>query len=206
MAYTGGLLNELNDKLMVSSARNSVPIMKLIKLHSPRSYDELEQLVEYHYRNKCKCGVRSKGTVRDFGRNLYEAQLDYWGDYKFSLEDCIKWEYDLFIVQSLKGELMEDCAVFYLQGYLPLECDVERVNGYVDTVFRVDVIVRWSSNVVCGVQVKPLSYEYCSDDVKLVNVEGNDRFGFDVLYLFYDDGEFVNLCDVVDEIRGIIFI
>ena len=206
VAYTGGLLNELNEKMKISSARNSVPIMKLIKLHHPQSYGELEQLVEYHYLEKCKCGVRSKGTVRDFGENLYEAQLEYWGEYRYSRDECIRWEYDLFIVQSLKGEVMEDEAVFYLRGCLPLECDIDRVNGYVDTVFRVDVIVKYFGEVVCGVQVKPLSYEYCTEDVKVVNDKGNAKFGFDVLYLFYEDGVFTNLCDVVRDVLGIIFI
>ena len=59
------------------------------------------QLIEYHKNNKCDCGVISTGTVSEFGERLYDSQEKYWGK-KISLTQCIQWEYDLFVVQSLR--------------------------------------------------------------------------------------------------------
>ncbi len=98
----GSELNRLNAKYRVTSPKNSVPIMKLLKYHKPTSEHELCLLIENHITEKCECGVKSKGTVEDFGKTLYEKQIDEWGEYKFSLEDCIKFEYDLFIRQTLR--------------------------------------------------------------------------------------------------------
>ena len=41
MAYTGGALNELNGKMGISNPNTSVPVMKLIKTHQPKSRNEL---------------------------------------------------------------------------------------------------------------------------------------------------------------------
>jgi len=98
----GSELNRLNAKYRVTSPKNSVPIMKLLKYHKPTSEHELCLLIENHITEKCECGVKSKGTVEDFGKTLFEKQIDEWGEYKFSLEDCIKFEYDLFIRQTLR--------------------------------------------------------------------------------------------------------
>ena len=54
-ANTGGLLNLLNGKMGISAPYKSVPVIKLINTHKPKSYDELEALIEYHYQNDCSC-------------------------------------------------------------------------------------------------------------------------------------------------------
>ena len=100
-ANTGGLLNLLNGKMGISAPYKSVPVIKLINTHKPKSYDELEALIEYHHLNDCSCGIKSQGSVYDFGKNLYDAQIQYWGEHKFTLEECVQWEYDLFIIKIL---------------------------------------------------------------------------------------------------------
>ena len=118
-ANTGGLLNLLNGKMGISAPYKSVPVIKLINTHKPKSYAELETLIEYHHLNDCPCGIKSQGSVYDFGKNLYDAQIPFWGEYKFTLEECIQWEYDLFIINSLKGNKMEDKAIVELRNKLP---------------------------------------------------------------------------------------
>lgn len=107
MSLTGGELNILNGKYGISAPDKSIPVMKLIKEHKPKSKEELVTLIKNHYLYRCDCGIKSKGTIEDFGRNLYVSQLSEWGKYKHSLEECINWEYNLFVVQSLKGNTME---------------------------------------------------------------------------------------------------
>ena len=204
-ADTGGELNFLNGRMGISSSENSVPVIKLINIHKPRSYEELESLIEFHYTHDCDCGVKSKGTVRDFGRNLYEAQLEVWGEYRFSLEDCIQWEYDLFIKNSLKGNLMEDKAVEELKSVLDVGFCVRNSSGFVDEFYRVDVEVFFDNVLVCGVQVKPFSYVFMGEDIHKVNVVLNSGYCVDVFYLFYDDDcFFMNLDIVVCDILGLV--
>ncbi len=149
MAYTGGELNELNGKMGISNPSASVPVMKLIKTHNPKSRDALVQLIEYHKTNKCSCGIISTGTVREFGERLYESQKKYWGEYKYSLEQCIQWEYDLFVVQSLKGGIIEKKAIKLLQQSLSNHI-IEEAQGYLDDELRIDLIVYDTNRKIVG--------------------------------------------------------
>ncbi len=92
MAYTGGELNNLNGKYGISAPYKSVPVMKLIKEHRPKTKEELYELIRYHHENSCACGIKSQGTVEDFGKNLYNAQIREWGQNKYSLQECSNLE------------------------------------------------------------------------------------------------------------------
>ena len=118
MAYTGEPLNELNGKTGISAPYRSIPVMKLIKVHRPKSKEELVELIKFHFENDCECGIKSKGTVEDSGKNLFNSQKAYWGENRCSLKDCIQWEYDLFVVQSLKGGTVEKKAAAELNNLL----------------------------------------------------------------------------------------
>jgi len=197
MAYTGGPLNELNGKKGISAAYRSVPIMKLIKMHRPKSKDELVDLIRYHYENKCECGIKSKGTVEDFGRNLYNAQLAYWGETRYSLKDCIQWEYDLFVIQSLKGGIIEKKSLFKLNSLLKTYSVVEAV-GYLDEELRIDLIVSKNDTTVCGIQVKPSTFRQMRREVITFNKTANQKWDKPVFYLYYDAEEnFENLHELV---------
>lgn len=200
-ADTGGLLNTLNGKMGISAPYNSVPVIKLINTHHPRSYDELEQLIEYHYTHDCPCGIKSKGTVYDFGRNLYEAQKKYFKDYLFTLDECVQWEYDLFIVNSLKGSMMEKLARNEVRKAISPRCKVVKTERVIDEEYRIDLEITRDDKVLLGVQVKPYTYTFTNDYVKESNVVRNSNYGYDVFYLYYDDdGRFVN----IDEISSLL--
>lgn len=202
-ANTGGLLNVLNGKMGISAPHKSVPVMKLINKHRPKSYDELETLIEYHYLNDCECGIKSQGTVYDFGRNLYNAQMEYWGENKFTLEECIQWEYDLFIINSLKGSKMESKAISELKNHLSPEYTITNSESIIDEEYRVDIEIKKGGNVVLGIQVKPNSYKFTRYEVKSFNVVRNSKYGNKVAYLYYDDDEeFVNVNEIIQYLQG----
>lgn len=202
MAYTGGELNGLNGKYGISAPSKSVPVMKLIKEHRPKSKEELYELIKHHYENNCSCGVKSQGTVEDFGRNLYEAQIKEWGRYKYSLQECIQWEYDLFVVQSLKGTLVENKALLKLRSELP-NYIVEEAEGFVDEELRIDIIISQNGSEKCGIQVKPLTFNLMREGVITFNRVANAKWGKPVYYLYYDEKEnFTNLDEVIKQIKG----
>lgn len=201
--YTGGLLNVLNGKAGISAPQNSVSVSGLVKAHHPKSADELERLIADHVGGGCFCGIVSKGTVQDFGRNLYEAQKRYWNEYRFSLQDCIQWEYDLFILQMLKGTLMEDKCRSELKKRLGTNFFIENTTLYVDEELRIDLEIRRNKERIAGIQVKPVSYRNVRQNVQLFNEKANEKYDKPVLYAFYDyDAEaFVNIDQLIDEIR-----
>jgi len=203
MAYTGGELNLLNGKYGISAPFRSVPVMKLIRVHQPKSKEELYRLIKYHHEAPCGCGVESKGSIEDFGRNLYESQIKEWGAYRYSLQACIQWEYDLFVVQSLKGSLLEKKGLAVLQNQLPNHRIIE-AEGFVDEELRIDLIVLKDGKECCGVQVKPHSFNAMRESVILYNKHSNQKWGKPVSYLFYDEQEvFTNLNEVITQINDV---
>jgi hypothetical protein len=201
MTYTGGPLNELNGKRGISAPINSVPVMKLIKVHNPRSKEELVNLIKAHYEDECPCGIHSKGTIEDFGRKLFDSQIKYWGQQRFSLRECIQWEYDLFVVQSLKGHLVELNAIKLLSEGL-IGCSIEAAEGYLDEELRIDVIIKAAGKELCGIQVKPSTFNHMRPEVISFNHAANTRWGYPVFYLFYNEiEEFTNLSKILSEVQ-----
>ncbi|GBC63847.1 hypothetical protein DENIS_4846 [Desulfonema ishimotonii] len=201
MAYTGGELNWLNGRYGISAPANSVPVMKLIRTHCPKTRSELCELIGWHYRTVCPCGIRSRGTVADFGKNLYDAQMRAWGRYRYSLRDCIQWEYDLFVSQSLKGRALENSAMTQLRAALPHLIFTE-ARGYLDEELRIDILIQQENRILGGVQVKPRSFNHMRQGVIHRNHAANRKLGRPVIYLFYDNAErFVNLPEALAAIR-----
>lgn len=200
MSLTGGELNLLNGQQGISAPHKSVPVMKLIREHKPKTKNELVQLIEDHYRHRCNCGVVSQGTVDDFGKNLYESQIRQWGKYKYSLEECKRWEYDLFITQSLKGNLVEDKAKRMLQSRVSGMTVVD-ATGELDNEYRIDLVIRKNSRDICGIQIKPHTFYYMRRNVIDFNYVANTNWGKPVYYLIYSETEeFTNLDEVVAKI------
>lgn len=200
MSLTGGKLNLLNGQYGISASKNSVAVMKLIRTHSPKTKSELEDLIASHSTSRCSCGIISQGTIQDFGKNLYDAQFKEWKKEVFSLTECIQWEYDLFITQSLKGNKIESNAISTLKENFPT-LTIKEAKGYIDEELRVDVIINDSNKKEIGVQIKPATFKMMRQNVISFNKVANKKWGKPVAYLFYDDKEnFENLDDVVNEI------
>jgi len=201
MAYTGGPLNELNSKMGISAPYKSVAEMKLIKIHQPKSKEELVELIKFHFEHNCKCGIKSQGTVEDFGRNLYNAQKTYWRENRYTLKECIQWEYDLFVIQSLKGGVVEKKAVIEL-GNLLTAYKVSEAEGYLDEELRIDLIISNHQMEVCGVQVKPSTFLLMRRSVITFNIAANKKWDKPVYYLYYNENEiFENLHALVNIIK-----
>ncbi len=204
---TGGVLNFLNGKYGISWSKRSVPVMNLIRQHGPKSRRELAILIASHSKSPpCECGILSEGTVKDFGRSLFDAQLKEWKEYRFTLDQCIRWEYDLFVVNSLKGNAAEEMAKRSIcEGLGGPPWYVSESSEEVDNVYRVDLVVcreKDTEGRVCGIQVKPETYKRMRNSVKKMNEKCNDRWGNPVFYLYYNsETKFVNLESVLSDIR-----
>lgn len=202
MTYTGGELNKLNGKMGISDPKRSVPVMRLIRYHQPKSKDALVQLIEYHKKFKCKCGIVSTGTVRDFGERLFRSQELYWGEQRYTLTQCIQWEYDLFVVQSLKGGVMEKKALNVLNILLD-DFLVKEANGYLDDELRIDLlVVNKNQNIIGGIQVKPKTFKRMRTEVLFMQKKQNEKWDYPVWFLFYNkDESFCELNRLIELIK-----
>ena len=67
-------------------------------------------------------------------------------------------EYDLFIINSLKGNKMEDKAIGELKNKLPAEYIIDNAIGFINEEYRVDIEIKKDNEIILGIQVKPSSY------------------------------------------------
>lgn len=125
-----------------------------------------------------------------------------WGKHKYTLQECITWEYHLFVTQSLKGNFIENKAKDILSKELK-ELTIEDVDNYYDEELRIDFEIKGSGKTIAGIQVKPSSYNKVRKEVQFMNKHRNKLVSYPVFYLYYnyDSEEFLNLSDILKEIR-----
>ena len=209
MVYTWWELNVLNGEYWISAPQNSVAIIKLIRNHKPKSNEELVRLIKSHYETTCECWIKSQWTIKTFWKNLYDAQIKKWWQHKYSLEECIQWEYDLFVIQSLKWNKIEDKIKILLNTKLKALDDkflVVDANNYLDEELRIDLVVKFWTNELCWIQVKPSSYKHIRENVKYMNAHRNALSNMPVTYIYYDYNEesVEDIESTIDFIKGLI--
>lgn len=213
-ASTGGILNVISERYNCIRKNNSVPVMQLIRYHKPKTNDHLVNLIASHTEkgnhSQCECGCKSKGTLEDFGMNLYNANLKYFDsignpDGAKSLEECELFMYTLFITNSLKGNNMESKALKLIQDKMESNCIIELATEKYDFKYGVDLICKRDDIEICGIQVKPISYLHIpeSHEVKFLTKHKNSLYGKPVHYIYYDTNlEFINVDEIVNLINN----
>jgi hypothetical protein len=172
--------------------------MLLVSHHRPRTPEHLLQLIEDHHRSKCpSCPVRSKGTLSDFSRNLFEAQFtctEYINKFSnlhlhHTLEECYRFMYTLFCVAPLQGHRLEEkskeimARLFDTWGVRDIE--IIDATEHVDFASAVDYIIRRKDRVM-GVQVKPQSF-FKQNRCVQVTAEKHALFQHRVYYHVYSN-------------------
>ncbi len=111
------------------------------------------------------------------------------GHKKYTLQQCIQSEYDLFVVQSLKGSLIELKALEILSKVLP-ELQFEEAEGYLDDELRIDILVKnTDENLIGGIQVKPKTFKSMRSEVLFMQNKQNKKWDYPVWFLFYNKDE-----------------
>jgi len=194
---TGGPLNFLNEAARTNSRQQTVPVMALVAYHRPVHDNELENLIEQHcpLHPPCPCGIQSRGTVTDFGNNLYEAQQtceayqqQYPGQRIFSRQECYTFMRNLFCVAPLRGLRQEEKSVSVLEKAIP-GINVVLATRSEDFEYAVDYIVTYHEKQL-AIQVKPESF-FNKDKCIQISNEKHERFRqfrhVDVYYHVYSN-------------------
>lgn len=198
---TGDELNYLNGKYAISAPSNSVPVMKLIKYHRPYSEAALEALISSHVDGLCACGVKSQGDISVFAKHLYDSQWKEWREYRYSKQDCLDWQYNLFIRNSMKGRMMELKALELLRKH-SADYEVSLAEDELDEKYRVDILLSKGQAVKYGIQVKPESFKYARASVQKHHKTLNEECPFPVKYLYYNKNmDFTNYNILRDDLN-----
>ncbi len=202
MKSLSAILNRINATYRLSAKNRTVPVIALIDAHQPSGPVALEGLIADHCLPGCPCGLHSNGTVQDFGRKLYEAQFQPKGQSilnnapEGSLQDCVDWCYDLFVLKSLKGHNMEIRAIHMANQHLPHWMSVSKASEFQDFTFRIDILLHGRGKT-SAIQVKPDSYRNVDPSIRAIDAAANRQFGNPVHYLYYDsDLEFYGANDI----------
>lgn len=193
MLPTGGPLNYLNEAAGTNSRNRSVPIMQLVSYHKPDTPEECEALIAGHCTRGCPCGLRSKGTVKDFAQNLYDAQftthsyrVKYPEQPPFTLEDCYAFMHSLFCVGPLRGLQQEKKSKAWANTQINATMHIRDGTPEEDFDYAVDYVVmkKEPAIILFGVQVKPDSFFRRSDSVAVNNAK-HSKWGHPVIYHTY---------------------
>ena len=189
-------LNWLNGQAGTSAPFKSVPVIKLISLEKPQSREELVNLIESYYLNP-RNGIKSMGTLDDFGRSLYNAQPRFFNEYRYSLDECRAWMFDLFINRSMKGYTMEKAALETIKRGLGVGYRVKLAKGYIDEELRIDLLIYKGDEVIYGVQVKPTSFKHMRESVQAMQYKLSDKYHKEVLMYYYDNNNVFTNTDLI---------
>lgn len=206
---TKGILNVVCEKYGCNRKNQSVAIQQLIRFHKPKQQAELTALIASHQvchqHDGCQCGSVSKGTVETFATNLYNAykryvsEVDNNADYK-NYEDCMIFMKHLFVINSLKGNMMEDVVVDWTNNKLKdinkelgFNAKAELANELDDFRYAIDIVINDELGEMFGIQVKPLSYKNFPDTHIVVtqNKDKNKLYGKPVVYVYYNEEGFI---------------
>jgi len=194
------LLNQLNQEYSTSSPENSVKVTTLIREHEIESPTEVAVQVGDHIGGCEECECVSSGFIRDFAKNLYEAQFEEWGRELFPYMICYRWMYNLFTTRSLDGVTMEDKIKQIIDAETDL--DVVDTGSELDIEYMIDFEVEKDGFTRAGIQVKPLSYKGVSERIKSTNRSKNEDYPNEVIYVYYDkeDSSISNREEVLEKL------
>jgi hypothetical protein len=192
----GGPLNDLNEMAGTNRRSKTVPVMALVSMHRPLNASGLERLIEEHYQRDClDCTIRSYGTVRIFGRNLYEAQftcipyIEKYGHYRkiFHEQDCYDFMYRLFCKSPIRGFLQEQKSMEFW-GHHFKAVVVTPATQEEDFEYGVDYRIQLK-DLTIGIQVKSRRFFKNRYSVQ-INTEKQSRYHYPVLYHVYSEKDF----------------
>ena len=187
--YTGGIKNKEFDKLYLGTIRNSFACVKLYEQYKPATVKDAILTISNIKAKKVKFdNVYVNNDVFEVAYQFY-----YKTNYKYSYKECFDFCVGILIINSLKGQLMEDAAAYFLNEHLPNDIKVVKTPSAFDSKFAIDLLlvktingVVFKENVICGIQVKPESYKHFKhDELKKHNQKVNELLKFKTLYLHY---------------------
>lgn len=181
-------------------------------LFSGNSYNSLpNEIKDLNYRYG-----RTRESLIYKGKLLYQAVLKDGNKLDLTEEECIYAVFFRVLGETWNGVVVrENNTMNYLNNKLikhGQNVTISKTEGSFDYKYEVDFEIYKDSNLICGIQVKPISYQNGNTTelikTKEINKIKNDayenEFKRKVLYVYSKtNGEILNK-EIIDEIIGII--
>jgi Holliday junction resolvase-like predicted endonuclease len=155
---TGGSLNPINEKYKINSILNNGKSMsEIIRTHKPKDEEELLSII-------------TEEKIDKLGKQLFDAAIKE--GITTTIEECQNYQYSLNIVNSYRGFKIEKNVLQYL---IDNNVKAKEMTPEMDIKYNIDIVAS-DDNTILGIQVKPISYLYCSDKIKNINKKKNNDF------------------------------
>jgi hypothetical protein len=203
---TGGILNYINETYGINKPHRTVPIMKLLSTHRPKSETAVVKLLESHENNRCAlchCQVHN-GGLSGWTDDLIKA-VGREGHTNITENECSNFIYDLFVRGPLRGQQMEDQAlndlILHYKDYgIPVQ--FRTATEQEDILYAVDIVMEVHNKIKAGVQVKSTLFESKTRAVE-INKNKNNKWVAPVVYLVYDHkGRWINFLPTLQDLNG----
>lgn len=194
-------LNNLVNNQRINDPNDTLYISTLVREHDIDKELNVIKQFNKHQHSKCKlCGQTNNfGDFTELVDLMYEKQSDEFGYQRYSRETCNKYLFDLFTSKTIDGIGYEGKAIDKLSD--KTKHKFRKPTSKEDGEFAVDIIVEHGKidKEFAGIQVKPISYDkYDNKDMRIINQRKNNKFDYNVYYLYYDKDEdqFINLDEI----------
>lgn len=201
-------LNRIVNKYDVNDPTETIYVMSMIDNHDVKTEKQVIEQIENHKNGGCgksDCWTQMNSDLDDRANIMYESQMKEFGEYRYTKETCIQYLKDLYSRKSIEGQTMETKAIRQLSEKSGFR--YKKATDGIDNKYAVDIVVESNEKeVMCGIQVKPDSYEKMNDkELKTINNSKNRRYDYPVYYLVYDTDneqkEFKNIYAVIEQIE-----
>jgi hypothetical protein len=191
---------ELNALLDFSGQNNPqhFSVTKFIREVRPRSREQLAAWMNQELMRKCSTSLEGIAyhcwkNQADIFQNAYDAlKTTVHHLVTLGMDEVYDYVRDVFVERTWTGFEREADAEKLLSKKLRSGYSIYG-DPRLDTDYAVDLCIRDAQeNILCAIQVKPLSYKYMSDTHhnKLKDKKKNERFtkefGIEVDYVYYD--------------------
>ena len=148
---TKGRLNTINELYKLNTTKD-ISISDIIKTYNPSSEEELLAII-------------TPEKIVELGKQLYNAAIKE--NHQTTLQECINYQYSLFIVNSMKGFLQE-------KQFHKLYPNAKQTPSDIDAKYSTDFVLDLKNKIIL-INIKPESYMRSTNEARIAVREINRK-------------------------------
>jgi len=204
------LLNWAMNRWALNKAHSVGPTSELIRLCSPKTFDEWEAFYFANAVQKKRNGIKvTREYIEELGRKLYVKLSEVVRNELMSIteEECIDYAYNLVLNRTYEGYLSEIDTV-YGQLEAALATKIQPAPDDWDRTYNVDFYIAVGTKYI-GIQIKPTTFTLAPNRSRWEKMQEashkrfQDKFGGRVFFVYSvksGDKKRIYNPEIIDEI------
>jgi hypothetical protein len=205
------LLNDAMNRWGLNKASSVGTTSELIRMCSPRSFEEWENYYFEHAKQKKRNGIGvTTEYLAELGKKLYiklseviQSELD-----AITEEECMDYVYNLVLNRTYEG-YQSEIETIYGQLQQALGVKVESAPDEWDRGYNVDFFIKVKDKYI-GLQIKPAGYAYITQIINELKFQETthrkffEKYGGKVFYVISikkGEKKIIHNPEVIEEIR-----